>query len=303
MKNGYVDTVAFISVVEHGGFMAAATATGVPKARLSRNVASLERRLGTLLLKRSTRRLGLTEAGKTYFEECAPLVAGLAAADANIEDLAARLEGEVVITAPAWFATKILAPLLVEFRRTNPGVTPEVVATHAPMDLISEGVDLAFRLWIGSLPDSMVAARRVVTLPQHVFASTRYVHTRGAPCQPDELRDHPALVTHVRRPADREHWWLTDGETAGEYPIDTAAIASDPAILEAMMLADDGLLLATELQMRSAVESGEAQAVLTGWQGHPVELYAILPAGRQSARKVRLLLDLVVARLGVMLSV
>lgn len=300
--NGYGDTIAFIHVVQHGGFTAAARATGMSKARLSRNLRELEERLGTPLLKRSTRRLGLTEAGKAYFEACAPLIASLAQAEASVADLSEQPEGRVVITAPTWFATRILAPLLVEFRTANPGFRPEMIATHTAIDLISEDVDLAFRLWIGNLPDSLLTARHLATLPQRVFAGTQYVATRGAPSRLDELGVHPALVTHVRKPTEREHWWLTDGEVAGEYPIDTAAIASDPAILEAMMIAGDGLLLATELQMRSAVERGDAQTVLPGWQGRPVELYAILPAGRHSARKVRLLLDFIAARLGAMLS-
>lgn len=268
------------------------------KARLSRYVQALEDRLGTPLLKRSTRRLGLTEAGKAYFEECATLIAGLARADANIADLAAQPDGQVVITAPTWFATNVLAPLLVEFRTMNPGLLPEIIATHTAIDLISEDVDLAFRLWIGDLPDSSLTARHLATLSQRVFASTGYVATHGAPTRLAELGEHSALVTHVRKPADREHWWLTDGETSGEYPIHRAAIASDPAVLEAMMIAGDGLLLATDLQLLTAVERGEAQVVLPGWRGRPVELYAILPAGRHSPRKVRLLLDFVAQRVG-----
>jgi LysR family transcriptional regulator for bpeEF and oprC len=299
---GYADTVAFVYVAEHGGFTAAAKATGMSKARLSRNVRELEERLGTPLLKRSTRRLGLTEAGKAYFEECAPLIAGLAHAEVNIAELTAQPGGQVVITAPTWFATRILAPMLVEFRTVNSGFRSEIITTHAAIDLISEGIDLAFRLWIGNLPDSLLTARHLATLPQRVFAGAQYVARRGAPTRLAELGDHTALVTHVRKSSEREHWWLTDGETAGEYPIDTAAIASDPAVLEAMMIAGDGLLLATELQLRAAVERGEAQAVLPAWQGRPVELYAILPAGRHSTRKVRLLLDFIIERLGVMLA-
>jgi LysR family transcriptional regulator, regulator for bpeEF and oprC len=302
MSHDFADAIAFIQVVQHGGYTAAARAAGTSKARLSRQVAQLERRIGAPLLKRSTRRLGLTEAGRMYFEACTPLFAELAECEARVTDLVAKPQGRIVVTAPAWFAAQVLAPMLVEHRAAHPGFHPEVIATHAPLDLISEEVDLAFRLWIGDLPDSKLTVRRLASLPQRVFAGPRHLAVYGAPCGPEELSNHPALVTHVRQPAERERWWLTDGAKGADYPIEAVAVASDPAVLEAMMTTGEGLLLATDLQMQAALARGAAIPVLPGWRGRPVNLYAALPAGRRSPRKVRLLLEHVAAALTPLLA-
>lgn len=296
------DTIAFVAVVKHSGFTSAAQASGTTKARLSRKVRELEERLGTLLLKRSTRRLGLTEAGLRYYEECAPLIEGLARAEETLRDITDGYEGRIVITAPAWFAERVLAPILAELRTSHPNLYLDIISTHSPLDLISDEVDLAFRLWIGALPDSSLVARRLATLPQSVFTSARHIEQHGNPDHPSQLASHPALVTHIRKPAERKNWWLTDGETAGYYAIHAVATASDPAALEALMLAGDGLLLATELQMRGRVADDKAVYVLPGWHGRPVELYAILPSGRQTPRKVRIALELIALRLTTVLS-
>lgn len=185
----------------------------------------------------------------------------------------------------------------------HPGVQPDIISTHSPLDLISDDVDIAFRLWIGNLPDSTLTVRHLATLSQSVFASTRHVQVHGVPSHPSDLSKHPALVTHIRKPDERDHWWLTDGKSAGNYAINTVATARDPAVLEAMMLAGEGLLLATDIQMHGAVTAGRAASVLTGWHGRPVELYSILPGGRGLAHKVRLVVDFVAPRLAALLSV
>lgn len=291
------DAVVFVRVVQHGSFTAAARALGMSKARISRKVGELEDRIGTRLLKRSTRRLGLTEAGHAYFETCAPLLQALQDAEASVAELAGQPVGRVSLTAPAWFAADVLAPLLVDFRAQHPAVELGIVGSHVPLDLIAEDVDLAFRLWIGALPPSDQTVRHLASLPQRIFAGARYVADRGAPSSPEGLAGHPALVSHVRRRSEADRVWLTDGKTDGEYTISTVAIASDPAILRAMMDAGAGLLLATEWQMRRAVAAGEAVPVLPEWRGRPVELYVMLPAGRRVSRKVRLLLDFLIPRL------
>ncbi|MBO9195948.1 LysR family transcriptional regulator [Rhizobium sp. 16-449-1b] len=297
MLKDFSDTLAFVRVVQHGSFTSAAQALGVSKARISRKVRELEARLNVALLKRSTRRLGLTEAGRTLFEQSEPLFRALDEAEEGAAELSALASGKITITAPAWFSSGLLAPTLAEFHATQPELRLDMISTHEPLDLISEDVDIAFRLWIGELPASELVARHIATLPRRLFASARYAEERGALEAPEHLIDHPALITHVRKPSDTERLWLTNGTTSREFPIRAASISSDPEFLKAMMMAGNGLLFATELQMRSAIASGEAVIVLPEWRGWPVELYAVLPPGRRPPHKIRTLLDFLAPRL------
>ncbi|MGV6876293.1 LysR family transcriptional regulator [Pseudochelatococcus sp. B33] len=289
--------IAFVRVVQEGGFTAAARVLGVPKARISRKVRELEERLGTPLLKRTTRRLGLTEAGHIYLAYCEKLIRDMADAEEAVASLGARPRGWLRVTAASWLATDVLAPMFPAFRAEYPDIMMDVMATHEPLDMVSLDVDLAFRLWIGDLPSSDLVARLLCKLPMHIYASAEYARRHDMPTRPEELIDHPALVTHVRRPLDVEQWWLTDGQVAGSYPIRAVAVASDPGVLKAMMLAGEGLLLATEIQMRTEVAAGRATSVMPAWRGHEPGLYAVMPAARAHPPKVRALVDFMAPRL------
>jgi DNA-binding transcriptional LysR family regulator len=166
---------------QHGSFTAAAKALDVPKTRVSRKVQELELRLGSLLLKRSTRRLGLTEAGRVYFERCAPVIGGLEDAEHAVAILSSRPQGTSTLTAPFWLASGVLAPLLAEFNHAYPDVQIKILATNEPMDLVSGDVDLALRLWIGDLPTSQLTVRRLGGLPMQVHASCAYLAHHVAP--------------------------------------------------------------------------------------------------------------------------
>lgn len=296
MLKDWSDMAFFVRVVQEGGFTAAARTLGVPKARVSRKVQELEARLGTPLLKRTTRTLGLTEAGHAYFEQCARLVREMDELEQTVADLGARPRGWLRITATPWLAIDVLARILPAFRAQYPDIMLDVLTTHEPLDVVSLDVDIAFRLWMGDLPSSSLVARLLCVLPMQVHASTDYVRHHGRPARPEALIEYPALATHLRRPIDAEQWWLTDGKVAGTYPIRAVAVASDPGVLKAMMLADEGLLLATALQMRNEVAAGRATVVLPKWRGRELGLYAVMPAGRVPP-KVRALVDFIVPRL------
>jgi DNA-binding transcriptional LysR family regulator len=297
MLQDFSDTLAFVRVVQHGGFTAAARVLEIPKSRLSRKVQDLEARLGVTLLKRSTRRLGLTEAGSLFYEQCAPLMASLLEAEQQMGTLGDHPRGLLTITAPFWLASGVLAPLLTEFLLAFPDIQLNLLLTHDPLDLVSSDVDLAFRLWTGDLPNSQLAARRLAGLPLRLYAGSAYLARRGAPDGPETLIDHATLAIHTPGAARPQTWWLTDDQVAAEFPIRPAAVATDPEVLSQMMLNGGGLLLATELQMRGAVSAGDAHPVLADWRGREAGLYAVMPPGRVQPPKVGALIAFLKPRL------
>src|SRR5512143_317263 len=152
----------FVRVVERGSFTGAAAQLGLPKSSVSRGVAHLERELGVALLRRSTRRIGLTDAGRVYFEHAQRAIASLEEAAGAASDLGREPEGVVRMTAPADISA-IVAPLLTEFGLAHPRIRIDISLSSHNVDLVQEGIDLALRAG-RQLADSSLVARRVATM-------------------------------------------------------------------------------------------------------------------------------------------
>src|SRR5262245_41511324 len=134
MSRDLNDTLMFVKVVERGSFTAAAQALGLPKATLSRKVRDLEQRLGARLLKRTTRRLGLTEAGALYYEHCAQVARELDAAELAVSQLHGAPRGWLRFTAPFSLGSDAIAPLLPEFMALYPDVRVDMQLSNERLD-------------------------------------------------------------------------------------------------------------------------------------------------------------------------
>lgn len=135
----------FASVVEHGGFSAAARKTGVEKTRLSRRIAALEKRLGVRLLQRTTRALALTEAGQRFFERCIATVEGAQAAYDSVAELRREPAGLVRLSSPVLLTQRCLAHALPGYMALHPKVTLYVEPTDRTVNVIEERFDIAIR--------------------------------------------------------------------------------------------------------------------------------------------------------------
>ena len=192
MTHDFNDTLMFVKVVEKGSFTAAAAALGVPKATLSRKIGELEQRLGTRLLKRTTRKLGLTEAGSVYYEHSSRIARTLSDAEFAISQLNGEPRGRLRFTAPYAIGSESIGPLLPEFMARYPDVRIEMHLSNDPVDLVASEMDLAVR--VGRLADSTLSARRLATIETHVYASPDYLSRYGEPLQPADLEHHRALA-------------------------------------------------------------------------------------------------------------
>ncbi len=292
------DTLVFLKVVEAGSFTAAAAALDLPKTTVSRKLRELEQRLGAQLLHRTTRRLGLTEAGTLYYESCRAIPAMLANADAAVGQLHGAPRGTLRITASYSLSVSLLGPLLAEFRAGCPDVQIDLVLSHRTLDLVGEEIDLALRM--GDLPDSSMAARRLATFPNRIYASPAYLARHGAPAHPDALREHAALSTRVARRTGGHAWPMRRADAAGklvDYPIRPVIEADDPEALKAPLFDGAGLMMATDLIMARHARQGLVVPVLPGWLGRCPDLHAVFPRGRVQPPKLRAFIDFLVPRL------
>lgn len=289
------DTLIFVKVIEHGSFISAARALRLPKTTVSRKVQDLEKRLGAQLLHRTTRKLGLTEAGNIYFEHCQRIARELDEAESAVGQLQGGPRGWLRFTAPYSVGITWIAPLLGEFHALHPDVRLEMLLSNESLDLIGKEIDVGLR--VGDLPDSNLAARRLAVFRTQVYASPNYLARHGEPLHPDDLRHHRALAMQKALRNGGYVWTLSDGEHGNDYPIDPVLVANDPGALTGALLSGEALMLASDVTVKAYAEQGHVQRVLAGWTGPQLDFNAVFPRGRVQSPKVRAFVDFLVERL------
>jgi DNA-binding transcriptional LysR family regulator len=176
---------AFVAVVDHKGFAAAARHLHVAPSAVTRLIGALEDGLGVRLLRRTTRSLSLTDAGERYLGRARVILSELRDVEdsARAERVAPR--GRLVVTAPAVFGRLHVAPLISAFLAHYPEVVGELSLTDRTVSLVEEGIDLAVR--IGLLADSSLLARRMGATRRVVVGAPAYLARRGTPAAPADL--------------------------------------------------------------------------------------------------------------------
>lgn len=187
------DLALFVSIVEAGSLAGAARSAGLPKSSVSRRLAALEADMGVDLIRRSTRRLAITEPGQALFDRCRPLVQELRAAPIELLDAGGETHGRLRVTATGAFGRRFIGPVLAEFLEHNPRVSADLVLLDRPVDLIDEGFDLAIRM--GPLADSGLMRRKLVDLERVLCAAPSYLDRAGPIGSLDEVRRHQAVVS------------------------------------------------------------------------------------------------------------
>jgi len=298
MSHDLNETLIFVKVVEQGSFIAAAKALGLPKTTVSRKVQELETRLNARLLHRTTRRLGLTEAGSIYHEHCQRIARELEEAESAVTQLQSGPRGWLRFTVPYSIGITWIAPLLGQFRAQYPEIKLDMHLGNEKLDLITGEADLALR--VGALPDSNLVARKLGTLRTQVFASPAYIEQHGEPLHPDELQFHRILAmrkAHHTNP-NRIVWQL--GENGGElrdFPVSPLMLANDVSALNGALVCGEGLLLTGDVMAKPYIETGMVRRVLAGWTGPEVDFNAVFAGGRLVSPKVRAFVDFLVDKL------
>ncbi len=298
MANDLNDTLIFVKVVEQGSFTAAARLLGQPKTTVSRKVQELEERLGARLLHRTTRRLGLTEAGTVYYEHCQRIARELEQAESAVSQLQSGPRGWLRFTVPYSVGTTWIAPLLGQFQAQYPEIRVDMHLGNEMLDLISGETDLALR--IGPLPDSNLIARKLGNLRTQVFASPAYIQRHGEPRHPDELQYHRTLAIRKQRQNQNNRfvWSLAeDGGQMQEFPVNPLLVANDTAALNPMLVAGEGLMLSSDVMAKPFIESGMLRRVLAGWTGPDYDFSAVFAGGGMVSPKVRAFVDFLVEKL------
>ncbi len=270
----------FTRVVQAGSFSAAARSLGMPKSTVSRKVSELEARVGARLLQRTTRKLGLTDAGRIYFGYSARIVAEAEEADRAIGNLKSAPCGLLRVTAPLSFA--MLGPAVAAFLRRHPDVQLELVCTDRRVDLVEEGFDLAVRA--GRLDDSSLVVRPLGVLRRVLAAAPGYCRRHGTAKRPEDLERHTGLV--FGGGTARGAWSLQSGERKVEVRINARMTVNDFEVLGDAVRAGLGIASMPALFIEEDLRKGRLVRVVPGWRAEDVPLQALYPTSRHLSPRV-----------------
>lgn len=186
------DMLLFARLVALGSFTAVAQSEGVSRSLVSKRIARLERDLGVQLVNRTTRRIDITEAGRSLYEYCVQLESVWQEARTVVGELQSRPRGRLRINAPVTLGQFVLPSLIGDFLARHPEVELVIDLRDSMVDIIEEGYDVLIR--VGHMKDSSMRARRLGSVRMHLYAHHRYLARHGTPQQPADLAAHNCLV-------------------------------------------------------------------------------------------------------------
>ena len=290
MKYDLNDLYYFVKVVEFGGFSQAAETLGIPKSKLSRRIADLEERLKVSLIYRSTRQFHVTKIGQTFYQQCKNVVEQAEIAQEVICSAQGHPHGTIKLSCPVALLQIYIQDILVDFMAKYPDINIQILAINRPVDVISEGLDLALRVRALPLDDSGLTmkilgySRRVLVANPLLFA------TNSAPDSPEQLADYPIL-------ANSEHsqqYTLTlthnDGTVSTQHVTPKLA-TTDVMTLYKATLKGLGITRLPLSVVEKELADGSLVEVLPQWRFPKDVIHAVYPSRKGLLPAIQVLLD------------
>ena len=274
----------FIRVARTGSFSRAARQLGISQPSASRTVAVLEKEIGVTLFIRSTRALSLTEAGAEYLTRVEAALAALDEADHAVRNTG-ELRGVLRIAASSSFTEHMVIPRLAEFLERNPKLRVVLLVNDQRQALITEGVDVAFRL--GSLGDSTATARRLGSIKRVLVASPAYLRRAGRPRVPAELNSHAIIAG----PTGTDDWTFEREGRRISVRLESRLMVSANEGAVAAAVAGLGIANTGSIASQREIANGALVRVMPEWQMDSVDVHAVFPAGRAAKVAARALAD------------
>lgn len=277
--------VVFAQVVEQGSLSAAAKHINLSRAVVSYHIKKLETQLGVTLLNRSTRTIGLTEAGTEYYQRCRIIAEQAFAANQQIENLKNEPQGLIKITCPVNVGLQTIIPALNQFKTMYPKIDLDVMLTDEVVNIMQQGIDVAIRG--APLADSGLQAVKLSVLPMCLCGSPEYLNQYGRPNKPADLTKHDWIIYKLTsgnielKKASRSYTVATKGS------ISTNNAAARTAFIEG----GHGLGRIPIYDAWPKIKAGTLEQVMSDYQLTDINIYGVFLPGAGNTKKVRLLLD------------
>jgi DNA-binding transcriptional LysR family regulator len=280
--------LAFVRVAELGSFVRASENLELSTAAVSKQVSTLEQRLGARLLQRTTRRLSLTEAGQAYLRHAQTALAAARAAQDAVADTQTVARGRLRVTMPMSFGLLHVAPWVGSFLKAHPQVDLDLQLDDKPRDLVLEGFDIALRI-ASQLDASSLVARRMASTRVLLCATPEYLDRHGRPTHPGELHTH-ACLHYSLTPLGRS-WELKQGSEQVRIALMARMEANSSLALREATLAGTGLARIPEFAVADDIASGRLEVVLPDWKFADLSIYAVMAKRVYVPAKVRVFLE------------
>lgn len=292
----------FVAIADAGTLSAAGERLGMPLATVSRHLKALEESLNTRLLTRTTRRLALTEPGRTYLETCRRVLGDLDMAERHLAGEMAEPHGQLALTAPILFGRLHVRPVVSAYLDAYPHVTARMLLVNRVVNLVEEGMDLGIR--IGHLPDSAMRATTLGTVRLICCASPAYLETAGVPPEPRALLGHSCITFTSFSEPDR---WGFPGRATPEksregqekrraqsIPVQPRLIVNTAETAIDAAKAGLGIVRVLSYQAQGALKDGSLRRVLEEYEPEPIPVSLVHREDRLPQAKVQSFSELAV---------
>ncbi len=293
---GISGAVGFVRTVEAGSFAGAAKKLGITPVAVSKNVQRLEQRLGVRLLRRSTRKLSVTEEGRLYYERCAGPLRELEIAESVITEKGKSPTGTIRVTSLSPFGRTYVLPLIPAFSRLYPGIELELRLDDAVSDMIVGGYDVGIRA--GDARDGSMVMRDVAPLHYVVCGAPSYFAERGIPITVADLSKHNCLRLRGRGPAAHPvKWRLGPKDSADSTLIKGNFIAHDFTTLVTAAVHGQGLVFAPLPLVLPLFRTGELRPVLPECVSQPARIFIHYMSRKHLPARVKAFVNFMLERL------
>lgn len=280
----------FCLVAELKSFATAAQRLRISPAMASKHVMQLEKRLGTRLLNRTSRRVSLSESGALYFEQARQMLDSLDEVEAAVSNATVVPHGTLRLTAPVWMANAMFAGMLADYQARYPEVRLDIDLSGRLVNLVEEGFDLALRAT--GAPDEALIARPITKVPFYMVAARAYLDRAGRPVKLADLAGQALL-----------HYALYPGESftfEGEHGTETIKLnpvlrSGNETLLHMAALEGMGLALLPKWLVTDDIAAGRLEHVMSGQVVFEGKLFAVYPSRKYLSAKVRTFIDFIAA--------
>lgn len=278
----------YVRVVETGSFSAVAREMETTQPRISKQIAALEAQLGVRLLRRSTRKLSMTDEGERLYVEARRIVEEVAEIELRLRG-AGEPRGTLHVACPSAISRLKLLPLSSSFARRYPELGLEFSISDRFVDLVEEGIDVAIR--IGEVANTDLRARRIGTARRMCVATPNYLEQHGRPKTPADLRAHHCIIYTLL--ATGSNWPFI----GMPVKVSGRVRGNSPEVISAMAEAGLGIAMAPGWLFEAAVAAGRLRAILSDWPLPDLPIHALYQAGRSVPTRIRLFVDFLAAEL------
>ncbi|CAM4487749.1 LysR family transcriptional regulator [Corallococcus exiguus] len=290
MRDDLSGLMAFLAVARRRSFTAAASELGVTPSAVSQSLRALEVRVGVRLLQRTTRSVGLTEAGSRFLSRLEPAMHGVQDAFESLGELRDRPTGLLRLTLPRYGYQEVLGPRLAEFLTAHPDIRVDIHLDDVLVDIVQQGFDAGFR--VGELVNrEMIAIPVSGDIVMHVVGSPAYFANRGKPKHPRELRDHDCINYRSRTTGGLLRWGLSDGGKRIEVAVEGRAVFDDAELVLDAAVAGLGLAYVPESRIRKLLAEKRLVRVLEPYSTTLPGFFLYYPSRAQVAPKLKALID------------